>query len=254
MRTNTQYIIHFTTNYTYFYKLESQKPKLMEMRQLFFNETLVNDELLNKIRKVLNEFQKKYECLNNANVRIFATGIFQELSIEEQTQITIDVFVRYGLSFNTITRELECFYNNIGDGDIILGLNKQEFRKIVICGSFQKNMKEIETLMELCAKNNIEVLSPWTCEVVPETIGTDFILLKGQELYGARDAWRHKYDHMQKIAKADAIVVCNPDGRIGQGTMFEFGYIVANHKRVIFTNEPSGLTIPFPYEIGLRIN
>ena len=89
-------------------------------------------------------------------------------------------------------------------------------------------------------------------DIVPESLGTDFILLEGQELVNERDAWRHKYDHMNKFKKADAIIVCNPDGRIGKGTMFEFGFMVACSKRVIFTNEPSNISIPFPYEIGLN--
>lgn len=255
MKTNDlQYIIYFTTNYTYFYKIENCNVKLIEKQQLFFNETLVSDEMLNKIRKTLEDFKQRYIGLNNTNVRIFATGIFQELSIEEKIQLTIDVFVRFGLLFNIIPIDLECFYRNVGNGDVVNGISKQEFRKVVICGSFQKNMKEIEDLMNLCNKHNIEVLSPWTKEIVPETIGTDFILLKGQELYNARDSWRHKYDHMQKFKKADAIIICNPDGRIGKGTMFEFGFMVAFHKRIIFTNEPEGLTIHFPYEVGIKIN
>lgn len=81
---------------------------------------------------------------------------------------------------------------------------------------------------------------------------SDFILLEGQTLVNERDAWRHKYDHMNKFIKADAIVVCNPGGIIGQGTMFEFGFMTAHAKRIIFTEEPKGLSILFPCEIGLN--
>jgi len=108
--------------------------------------------------------------------------------------------------------------------------------------------------MSLCEKHNIQILSPWTKNVVPETLGTDFILLQGQTLLNERDSWRHKYDHMNKFIKADAIIICNPDGTIGKGTMFEFGFMIAHGKRIIFTNEPIGLTIKFPYEIGLNFN
>ena len=58
---------------------------------------------------------------------------------------------------------------------------------------------------------------------------------------------------MRKFIKTDAIIVCNPDGVIGKGTMFEFGFMIAHSKRIIFTNEPKGLTIDFPYEIGLNL-
>lgn len=136
---------------------------------------------------------------------------------------------------------------------MLCGLNEQEFRKVVICGSFQQHINEISSIIKRCEEKNIEVLSPWTEEVVPESIGTDFILLKGQELINERDAWRHKFDHMNKFIKSDAIIICNPDGTIGKGTMFEFGFMVAYSKRIIFTNEPKGLTILFPYEVGLNL-
>lgn len=254
MKNSNQYIILFKTNSVCTYKLDKHNAILITEQELFFNETLVNDEMLNKIRSFLDSFQQTFKTLNNKDVRIFATGIFQELSKQEQMQLAIDIFVRYGVQLNIIPIDLENFYRKIGNNDIVDGLCKQEFRKVVICGSFQKNMKEIETLMQLCRKNNIEVLSPWTIDIVPDTIGTDFILLKGQELLNERDSWRHKFDHMQKFIKADAIIIYNPEGRIGKGTMFEFGFMIAHAKRIIFTNEPEGLTIHFPYEIGVKFN
>ncbi len=57
---------------------------------------------------------------------------------------------------------------------------------------------------------------------------------------------------MNKFIKADAIIVCNPNDIIGKGTMFEFGFITAYNKRVIFTNEPKDMSILFPYETGLN--
>ena len=173
--------------------------------------------------------------------------------------MTIHVYVTSGLYFNIIEPDLEQFYLEksyelTGKREIFEGLIRQEFRKVVICGSFQKNIEEISNVMDILDKHNIQVLSPWTRNVVPETIGTNFILLEGQELLNERDSWRHKYDHMNKFAKSDAIIVCNPDGKIGQGTMFEFGFMVAYSKRVIFTNEPKDLSIVFPYEVGLNFN
>lgn len=108
--------------------------------------------------------------------------------------------------------------------------------------------------MDILTKRNIQILSPWTKNVVSETIGTDFILLEGQELFNEKDSWRHKYDHMNKFAKSDAIIICNPEGRIGQGTMFEFGFMIAYSKRIIFINKPRDLSIIFPYEVGLNFD
>ena len=57
---------------------------------------------------------------------------------------------------------------------------------------------------------------------------------------------------MNKFRKADAIIVCNPNGIVGRGTMFEFGFMIAYYKRIIFTEKPTNISIIFPYEIGLN--
>lgn len=194
--------------------------------------------------------------LDNKSVRLYATGIFQEFSKEEQQQLAIYVFVKFGLVFNIIEPKLEEFYLKKSylynkTENIIQGLALQEFRKVVVCGSFQEHLAEISGVIKVLTTRNIQVLSPWTDKVVPETLGTDFILLEGQELYNKRDAWRHKYDHMNKFKKADAIIICNPGGAIGKGTMFELGFMIAYSKRIIFSNEPKNLSILFPYEVGL---
>ena len=192
-------------------------------------------------------------------MRLYATGVFQEFSKEEQMQLVIHIFVVSGLYFNIVSPDLEKFYLDrsfeiSGKRNMFDGLINQEFRKVVICGSFQQHMQEIGAVIECLKKDNIQVLSPWTMNIVPETVGTDFILLEGQELINERDAWSHKYDHMNKFKKADAIIVCNPDGKIGKGTMFEFGFMVAYAKRIIFMNEPKELSILFPYEVGLNFD
>ena len=43
----------------------------------------------------------------------------------------------------------------------------------------------------------------------------------------------------------------NPGGRVGSGTMFELGFMSALGKRVIFTEEPLGMSVSFPCEVGL---
>lgn len=257
LKKNEKILIHFDTNDINIYKLVNGKITLLEQKQIFFNETLVNEELFKKINLVLEEVNIKYQKWNNKKIRIYATGIFQEFSKEEQQQLTIHVYVISGLYFNIIKPDLENFYLEkslelIGKKDLFVGLINQEFRKVVVCGSFQQNMKEIGTLMNSLEKRNIKVLSPWTQKIVPETVGTDFVLLEGQELANSRDSWRHKYDHMNKFTKSDAIIVCNPNGIVGKGTLFEFGFMIAYSKRIIFTEEPKNLTISFPYEVGLN--
>ena len=254
---DSKILVHFDTNDTCIYQLKGDSISLIKKERVYFNETLINDELFKKIDYVIEKLKMIVESVDNESVRLYATGVFQEFSEEEQTQLIIHVFVNSGLYFNIIKPDLEQFYIEKSielnsKRNVIEGIINQEFRKVVICGSFQQNMQEIGDIIGILKKRNIQVLSPWTMDIVPESLGTDFILLEGQELVNERDAWRHKYDHMNKFKKADAIIVCNPDGRIGKGTMFEFGFMVANSKRIIFTNEPNNISIPFPYEIGLN--
>ena len=254
---DSKILVHFDTNDTSIYQLKRDSISLIKKERVFFNETLIHDELFKNIDYVIEKLRMIVEKVDNESVRLYATGVFQEFSEEEQTQLIIHVFVNSGLCFNIVKPDLEQFYIEKGlkksnEKNIINGIVQQEFRKVVICGSFQQNMQEIGNIIEILNKRNIQILSPWTMDIVPESLGTDFILLEGQELVNERDGWRHKYDHMNKFKKADAIIVCNPEGRIGNGTMFEFGFMVAYSKRIIFTNEPKDLSITFPYEIGLN--
>lgn len=252
-------LVHFNTNDVNIYELNNKSINLLKHEQVFFNETLVNNELLNKIDKVLTNLELLGITVNNEKTRLYATGIFQNFSQEEQEQLVIDVFVSHGLYFNVIPPDLEVFYletsyEKLGKKNVVAGLALQEFRRVVICGSFQQNMNDIGKIIDVLHKYNIQVMSPWTMNIVPETVGTDFILLEGQELINERDSWRHKYDHMNKFKTADAVIVCNPNGTIGKGTMFEFGFMVACSKRIIFTNNPNNLSILFPYEVGLNFS
>lgn len=257
MEKDDKIFVHFNTNEVSVYQFNENKLILLQNEQIYFNETLINDELFRKIDRFLNNLENIVEKVNNEKIRLYATGIFQEFSEEEQTQLVIHVFVYFGLYFNIIKPDLERFYLERclklnKKENIFEGIIRQEFRKVVICGSFQQNIQDISHIIDSLHKRNIQVLSPWTMNIVPETIGTDFILLEGQELVNERDAWRHKYDHMNKFKRADAIIICNPNGIVGKGTMFEFGFMIAYSKRIIFTNKPKDLSILFPYEVGLN--
>ena len=136
---------------------------------------------------------------------------------------------------------------------MIQGLLCQEFRNVVVCGSFQRFLKEIEKLIDHLHQYNIHILSPASTKIKTETIGTDFILFDYQDcIKNERDTWRHKYEHMEKFRQADAIIVCDPSGVVGKGTIFEFGFMTAISKRIIFTEQPKNISIFFPYEVGLN--
>lgn len=239
------------------YILKDNKLHLKTKMAVDFSESCVQEALLEKVNTGLEYVKNVVGEVNNERIRLYATGVFQSFTPEEQTKLVIHVFVNYGLYFNIVERDLELFYLEksrgvCGSANMMEGLVSQEFRKVVICGSFQQYLDDIGEVLSLMQKRNIEVLSPWTTKVVPETLGTDFILLEGQELKNKRDAWRHKYEHMDKFRRSDAIIICNPDGLVGQGTMFEFGFMVACSKRIIFIQKPTNVSIPFPYEVGLN--
>ena len=166
--------------------------------------------------------------------------------------------MNYGLYLYFVPEDLALHYQNCAspssEEKLIDGMLKQAFRKVVICGSFQHHLQEIENIIRKLNAMNVTVLSPWTTKVIPETIGTDFILLEGQQpLRNERDTWTHKYRHMEQFIDADAIIICDPSGHVGKGTLFEIGFMVANNKRRIFTEKPQNLSILFPCEIGLDI-
>lgn len=253
-------IVHFFTNGICVYKLNNSILEPLEQEYVDFDGTLVTSSLLQKIDCFLEGLGRRIEAFNNEHVRIYATGIFQEFDQSEQELMITHVYVNYGLYFNVVQPDLEQFYKEkskavFGSQKVIQGLILQEFRRVVICGSFQQHLEPIGRIMDILQKRNITILSPWTTKIVPETLGTDFILLEGQEpLKNKRDAWKHKLIHMNKFRQSDAIIVCNPNGYIGRGTMFEFGFMVAISKRIIFTERPVELSIPFPYEVGLNFN
>lgn len=250
-------MVHFNTNKIYIYHLSDGEVKLLHVEPVDFGSIPFTNVLMKKVDKFLAGFVKWAGVVNNERIRLYATGIFQKCTQQEQNNLVMQIYVDYGLYFNVVQSELEAFYleksmSVYGSLNMLEGLINQEFRRVVICGSFQQHLKEIGEIMKTLQKHNVTVLSPWTIEIVPETIGTDFILLKGQTpLKNKRDAWRHKYEHMEKFRQSDAIIVCNPDGVVGNGTMFEFGFMVAFNKRIIFIERPKDL-VPFPYEVGLN--
>ena len=97
------------------------------------------------LQKVDCFFECLEECagaINNEHIRLYATGIFQKFEQYDQEQLITHVFVDYGLYFNVIPPDLEQFYKEkseavFGSQNIVYGLILQEFRRVVICGSFQ---------------------------------------------------------------------------------------------------------------------
>lgn len=259
MLTNeSKMLVHFDTSSIRVYQFKAGCLNKLSEEQVNFKVKSKMDELLERLDCELFNLEKVYKEVSNECVRLYATGVFQQLTTEEQNFLVTNIYVNHGLLFNIVSTELEQFYlgksqSICESSEMIDGLFVQEFRKVVICGSFQQHLEEIGELRERLQKRNVTVLSPWTTKVIPESLGTDFILLEGQEpLKNERDAWRHKFEHMEKFRQSDAVIVCNPDGLIGRGTLFELGFMIAISKRIILTEKPKNLNIPFPYEVGVN--
>ena len=135
---DSKILVHFDTNDTSIYQLKGDNISLIKKERVFFNETLIHDELFKKIDYFIEKLRMIVEKVDNESVRLYATGVFQEFSEEEQTQLIIHVFVNSGLCFNIVKPDLEQFYIEKGleksnEKNIINGIVQQEFRKVVIC-------------------------------------------------------------------------------------------------------------------------
>lgn len=251
-------LIHFSTNKISVYSLKNNILNTLGDEYVNFEEASTLETILKKVNNFLDTLGKYTETINNEHIRLYATGIFQKFTQAERDKMVNRIFVDYGLYFNIVQPDLEQFYlekslSVDGSKDIMRGLLHQEFRNVVVCGSFQQFLKNIESVIANLHKHNIRILSPQSTKIKPETIGTNFILFDYQDcVKNERDTWRHKFEHMDKFRQSDALIVCDPNGVVGKGTIFEFGFMVASSKRIIFTEKPKDLSVFFPYEVGLN--
>lgn len=256
--TKNKLLVHFDTNIINIYTLKEGILELLYKKNVTFEKDFITNKKFRKIDEILSFLKNFTNTVNNEHIRLYATGIFQTFEQTETVSLINHVYVYYGLYFNIVQPDLEQFYlekslQKYGHKNIIEGLIHQEFRNVVVCGSFKHSIKEIDDIIKTLHKQNINVLSPATTKLRPETLGSNFVLFEGQELINERDAWRHQYKHISQFATSDAIIICNPNGIVGKGALFELGYLVAILKRIIFTEKPKNLSLLFPYEVGLSI-
>ncbi|MFE9121382.1 nucleoside 2-deoxyribosyltransferase [Streptomyces sp. NPDC007172] len=255
--THGRILVHFAAERVRVHCLQGGRTQLLTSRQLPFGASLTGEALAGGVSEFCAGLKEFTEVVDNKSTRVYATGVFQQLPQPEAAALVNRFFVDTGLYFNIVGPKLERFYldaamSACGSQDMVEGLIRREFRTAVVCGSFQQSLVDIEWTIAQLRRAGAEVLSPRSTRIKPETEGTDFILFEYQDgLKNARDTWRHKYVHMDAFRQADAVVVCNPGGRVGSGTVFELGFMAALGKRVIFTEEPQGVSVSFPCEVGL---
>ncbi|MGY3676623.1 nucleoside 2-deoxyribosyltransferase [Streptomyces sp. TE33382] len=258
MATEGRVLVHFDSERVSVYRSQGGELKLLKRERLAFEYSRAHEVLAEGVGEFCAGLAEVSEVVDNRTTRLYATGAFQQLPQPEAAALVNSVYVDTGLYFNIVGPELEQFYLETGmaacgSDDMLEGLIRREFRNAVVCGSFQQSLGHIEETIALLRESGTVVLSPRSTRIKPETAGTDFILFDYQHpLKNERDTWRHKYVHMDAFRQADAVVVCNPGGRVGSGTIFEFGFMSALSKRVIFTQEPLGVSVLFPCEVGLE--
>ncbi|MFE8941093.1 nucleoside 2-deoxyribosyltransferase [Streptomyces sp. NPDC007872] len=257
MTTEGKLLVHFGEERVSVYRSQSGELKVLKNERLAFEGSRTREALSGSVGEFCAGLTEFNAIVDNKTTRLHATGTFQQLSQPEADALVNSVYVDTGLYFNIVGPELERFYletgmSACGSDDMLEGMIRREFRKAVVCGSFQQSLGYIEDTIACLRKSGTEVLSPQSTRIKPETAGTDFILFEYQDLLkNDRDTWRHKYMHMDAFRQADAVVVCNPGGHVGKGTLFELGFLAALSKRVIFTEEPQGVSVSFPCEVGL---
>ena len=133
------------------------------------------------------------------------------------------------------------------DSNMAHGISRQEFRKVVLSGSFRKHLDYILKIKKQLSTQNIQVLSPRFDE--PKNPGQEFVIFEGEEGLSPLELKRH---HLDMIGESDALIVCVSDGYVGASALIEIGYAQALGKRIIFTERPSEFMLQtLPSEIGL---
>lgn len=120
------------------------------------------------------------------------------------------------------------------DSNMIDGVNVQEAKSVVVCGSYNKHLDTISELTEKLKNCGIEVLSPKNTDVVGTERG--FVLFKDDNLVN-HCTWSIEALHLKAIEACDIVIVCNFDSYVGTKTALEIGYAYKCGKKVIFLND-----------------
>ena len=133
------------------------------------------------------------------------------------------------------------------DSNMIDGAIKQEYRSVVLTGSYRKYWSYISKVKQNLLENGVKVLSPRYDTI--KNPGADFIEFEGEENMSPLEIMRY---HLSMIGSSDALIVCDVDGYVGASTLMEIGYAHGIDKRIIFTEKPEEYSLQIvPAEIGL---
>lgn len=215
-----------------------------------------------------NDFEKYYEALvecikqimedndhPGSRTRVYLRTDWNDFGADKRKRLRDNLYIATGVNLNFLSFEQEQFYKNnqpdTSDNSIICGIAQQELRSVVLCGSFRKYLAKVREVYQFCVENGIEVLSPQNLHL-KDMFNDNFALFHGEYITEERETYLIESKHTDAIKKADAIIVCNPDGYIGTRTLYEIGYADSQNKRIIFLyNEYQDFDICFPRDYGL---
>ena len=215
-----------------------------------------------------NDFEKYYEALvecikqimedndhPGSRTRVYLRTDWNDFGADKRKRLRDNLYIATGVNLNFLSFEQEQFYKNnqpdTSDNSIICGIAQQELRSVVLCGSFRKYLAKVREVYQFCVENGIEVLSPQNLHL-KDMFNDNFALFHGEYITEERETYLIESKHTDAIKKADAIIVCNPDGYIATRTLYEIGYADSQNKRIIFLyNEYQDFDICFPRDYGL---
>lgn len=149
----------------------------------------------------------------------------------------------------TIAKHFGVNYIIPSDSNMAHGILRQEFRSVVLSGSFRKHLDHILKIKKQLNKHNVTVLSPRFDE--PKNPGQKFVVFAGEEGLSPLELERH---HLNAIEQCDSLIVCAADGYVGASALIEIGYAQALGKRIIFTEQPAEFMLrTLPAEFCLTI-
>lgn len=209
-----------------------------------------NKALLECIKQIMKD-----NGYSGSKTRVYLRHISDDYGADKKRQLRDNLYIAVGVNLNLLSYEQEQFYKSIqpdtNDNSIICGIARQELRSVVLCGSFRKCLPKVNEVYQFCIENGIEVLSPQNLHL-KDMFNDNFALFHGEFITEERETYLIESKHTDAIKKADAIIVCNPDGYIGSRTLYEIGYADSQNKRIIFLyNECQDFDICFPRDYGL---
>jgi nucleoside 2-deoxyribosyltransferase len=105
--------------------------------------------------------------------------------------------------------------------------------KVVICGSFHRDMQGLKRLFRELEQTGCRILSPLSLSFDPsETVVKSF----SESNFSAAEL--EKY-HIRALQESDLVWLHMPDGYVGISCSFELGYAVALNKPVFGFNLPN---------------